>query len=572
MPIDSITLEIVANRLEEIQRLMKQRLFRTGYSTILRESFDGSAGLTTADGRLIGASGASFHTIPYTRFVSWIIAHFGPDDIHPGDAFISNDPYKGGVAHTPDFGAAMPIFVDGKLVAFCTSMGHKPDVGGLAPSTASSAARSIFHEGIIVPPVKLYDRGVLNQALSSVLANNSRAPRLLLGDIEGQVGCMRVGAQLFERLCGEFSVDLVQEAMEALIVSSAKRLKARFLEIADGEAEVERWLDEDGASDRPIRVKLKLTKRGSDLRLDFSQSDPQCEGPANTVEQSVRASAIGAVLAFFDHLIPINDGVIRSIDIEVGRGRVVSPQWPAPVNSYTPGCLVVFNATAQALGQLAPERAFGDSGVALGGLGFGFSQPRAPDAAVQYEILPTGLGGTSKQDGAPMVFVGMIYETVQPIEIVETEYPIRMRDFSVRCDSGGAGEHRGGVGFCREWELLSDCHLLSRLSGRKFSAQGVLGGEAPPTARTVINPGRPDERLIAGLEQVHLKAGDVVRVEQSGGGGWGDPRHRSDQAVLDDVANGFVSTESAGRIYARPVERDALGRYAIARPPAQGPV
>lgn len=567
MSIDPVTLEIIANRLDEIQQVMKQRLFRTGYSTILRESFDGSAGLTTADGRLIGASGASFHTVPYSRLVQWVVKNFGPDDIHPGDAFIANDPYKGCSAHTPDLGSAAPVFVDGKLVAFCTSMGHKPDIGGIAPSTASAASRSIYHEGLLVPPVKLYERGVVNAGVRSLLANNSRTPELLMGDIEGQVGCTRVGAQLLEELCRKYSVATVSQAFELLMDSAEKRLRLGLAGLPDGVCETENWLDTDGAGSPPIRIHVRVTKKGDSIDVDLTQSDSQRVGPANAVEQVCKAGVIGAVLAFVDHTIPLNDGVMRAIPVKTGSGLCVSPISPAPVNSYVPTVHILFNCVTQALGQLCPERAFADSGMGLGGFGFGY-QSQGGESRVEYELLETALGGTSEGDGASMVFAVMIYQTVEPIEIVETEFPVFIREFSVRCDSAGAGEHRGGLGYCREWEVLEDCTFSSRTSHRKFGASGIAGGKAPRLSRTILNPGRKDEKVLEGLVQIQLKAGDRIRVEQSGGGGWGDPRRRSAGAVLADVQDGYVSAESAATDYGRTVVRQADGTYAVAQAPA----
>jgi N-methylhydantoinase B len=562
MELDAVTLEIIASRFDEIQQIMKQRLFRTGYSNILRESFDGSSGLTSRDGRLIGASGVSFHTVPYSRMVKWILAHYGIDEIFPDDTFISNDPYKGCVAHTPDVAVATPVFVEGRLVAFCTSMGHKPDVGGIAPSTSSALSRSIFHEGLVVPPVKLYERGQICEGVQRILANNSRTPDLLIGDIEGQVGCTRVGARLMQDLCGRYSAAQVELAMEMLLDSAEARLRHALAALPDGEASAENWLDGDGASDNPVKVHVLLRKSGDNISIDLRGSDPQTLGPANSVEQACRAAATGAVLGFVDHTIPFNDGVFRAISIETGEGLCVSPRFPSPVNSYIPTCHILYNCVAQALGQLCPERAFADSGLGCGGVGFGYPQANGP-TRVQYEVIETALGGTPTGDGASMVFAVMIFQSIEPIEIVETEYPVRIDDFSVRIDSGGAGLHRGGLAYCRQWRVLSEAQFSSRTSHRRFGASGIAGGGAPPPARTILNPGEPDETILPGLVQVALKPGDVVRLEQSGGGGWGDPRKREPQALLDDVADGYVSIESAAQAYGRQIIRGPDGRFAF---------
>jgi len=562
MAIDPILLEVIANRLDEIQQVMKHRLFHTGYSTILRESFDGSAGLVTPDGRLIGASGMTTHTGPYARMVQNIVARHGRN-IHPGDAFITNDPYRGGSSHTPDVGVVAPVFVDGELVVFCTSFGHKPDIGGIAPSSASAASRSIFHEGLLLPPVKLYVRGELNDGVRAIIENNSRTPELLMGDIEGQVGCTRIGADLIEGLCRQYGSATLREAIDQLLQSSEVRLRHGLAALPDGETEAENFLDSDGETDRPVRIHVKLTKQGERITLDFSGSDPQTAGPANAVVQVVRAAAAGAVVAFVDHTIPYNDGIFQAVEMICPEGRVIHPVWPAPCNSYIPATHLVFNVVTAALGRLMPERAVAESGLGLGAIAFSYPATRTGESYVQYDIVETALGATGLSDGASMTFPMMIMETVQPIEIIESEFPVRVRNFGIRPDSAGAGRQRGGLGFVREYEVLQDSHFMSRLSQRRFSAAGTAGGGAPLPSSSVYNPGRADERVLKGLDQVPMRAGDVIRLEQSGGAGLGDPAEREPQKLLDDVADGYVSAEAAARHYGVRVARDGHGHWQI---------
>ncbi|MES2980396.1 MAG: hydantoinase B/oxoprolinase family protein [Pseudomonadota bacterium] len=562
MSLDPITLEIIANRFDEIQRIMKHRLFRTGYSTILRESFDGGAGLTDADGHVIGASGMAIHTRPYARLVQGVLASHGKDDIHEGDVFFSNDPYRGGTAHSPDMAVATPVFIDGKLMAFCASIAHKPDVGGLAPGSASPASRSIFHEGIIVPPCKLFERGQLNQSVRRILENNSRTPKLLMGDLLGQVGCTRIGAQLLHELCTREGMDTLVQAMEQLITSSEKRLRDAMARIPDGEVSVESFLDGDGVVEQPIRIALKATKGGDSITLDFTGSAPQTAGPANVVPQAIEAAAIAGLLSAVDHTITNNEGVYRAIEFILPKGSVVNPDWPAPVNSYIPSSHLVFNAVIQVIGTLMPAKAAADSGLGLGALALGFAASDQHAAHVHYEITLTATGGTARSDGCSAFMPMINMESVQPIEVVESECPVRVTDFSMLRDSCGAGLHRGGVGVRREFELLEDAQIVSRLSQRRSGAKGLGGGHAPMTSRTVVNEGG-QERSLPGLIQFGLKAGDRIRIEQSGGGGWGDPRARDPLSVLRDVEDGVVSQEAARRDYGVVLRRGDHGELVV---------
>jgi N-methylhydantoinase B len=553
MAIDPITLEVIANRLEEIQRIMRQRLFRTGYSTILRESFDGGTGMTDGTGRVVGASGMTIHTRPYGRFVSGILAAYRTDEIREGDVFLSNDPYRGGVTHSPDMAVGTPVFMDGKLTAFCTSIAHKPDIGGLAPGTVSPASRSIFHEGLLVPPCKLVDRGEVVDAVRRILENNSRTPKLLIGDLFGQVGCTRIGAQLLQELGNREGRETIIAVIDQLIDSSEHRLRTALARLPDGEATAENFLDGDGVAERPIRIAVRVIKQGESITLDFTGTEAQTQGPANAVVQVVEAAAIAGVLGVVDYTITNNEGVRRPIDFVLPAGTVVNPVSPAPVNSYIPTIHLVYNAVMEAIGKLAPERAVADTGVGLGAMTFGYAQGREGRGYVHYEIPVTGLGGTAESDGCPSVTPVINLESVQPIEVVESEFPVRITDFSMWPDSAGAGLHRGAIGLRREFEFLEDTQFVSRLSQRRHGARGIAGGKPPPVARTVLIESDGAQRDLPGLVQLQLRKGDRIRIEQPGGGGWGDPRKRPAEDVRRDVEDGVVSVESARRDYGRVV-------------------
>ena len=562
MSLDPITLEIIANRFDEIQRIMKHRLFRTGYSTILRESFDGGAGLTDHAGRVIGASGMSIHTRPYAYFVSGILSAYGTQGVEEGDVFFSNDPYHGGVAHSPDMAVATPVFVQGELIAFCTSIAHKADVGGLAPGSASPASRSIFHEGILVPPCKLYERGRLVDSVKRILENNSRTPKLLLGDLFGQVGCTRIGAQLVQELSVREGKATILEVIEQLIDSAERRLREALKRIPDGEAKAESFLDGDGVVERPIRIALKATKLGDSITLDFTGCDAQTAGPANTVVQAVEAAAIAGLLSAVDHTITNNEGVLRPVRFILPEGTVVNPKSPAPVNSYIPTSHLVFNAVMEVMGTLVPGNAAADSGLGLGGMALGYAATREGGSYVHYEITLTGTGGTARSDGCSAIMPMLNLESVQPIEIVESEFPVRITDFSMLTDSCGPGQHRGGVGVRREFEMLEDAQLVSRMSQRRHGSKGLAGGKGPPVSRTVLSA-VGGVRDLPGLIQLPMKAGERVRIEQSGGGGWGDPRKRDPEAVLRDVDDGVVSMDSARRDYGVLLARKPTGALYI---------
>ena len=247
--------------------------------------------------------------------------------------------------------------------------------------------------------------------------------------------------------------------------------------------------------------------------------------------------------------------LLSHVDYEIGRTHFV--------NSYIPTSHLVFNSVVSALGKLAPDRAVADSGLGLGAVTFGHEATRTGENHVQYEICSSALGGTAEGDGASLIFPMIIFETVQPVEILESEFPVRVRRYDVRKDSGGPGEHRGGLAWVREYEVLGDCHFISRLSQRKFGARGSAGGNAPPLAIVTYNPGKRNERLLAGLDEVQMSPGDIIRIEQSGGGGWGDPHRREAEHVIEDVRNDYVSTQSAKDNYGLVIRRDHSRKYQL---------
>jgi len=551
MSLDPITTEVVLNRLREIAATMEHALYHSGYSPILRESQDGTAGLTDASGRAIVVSGGlQYHSLPYYHAVQGVLGRYPATTMRDGDSFIVNDPYKGGNPHVPDFVAVTPVFYRAEIVAFAVSVAHKADVGGLVPGSSGAAAREIFHDGLLLPPVRYWTTDGVNEAVEAIIRNNSRVPDSVLGDLRGQIGCTRLGAERLRALADEYGVETVTAATSELLRVTAGRLRAEIAAWPDGTAEAEGFLDHDGADkDTPVRIHVRVTKRGDRLTLDFSGSSDQTRGPVNANTPTTQAMSLLAVLAATDPTIPMNAGLMEAVEFSIPPRKVVSPQFPATVNLYFPTSHVVYTCVLAALGQLNPARAVAPSGFGTGAIAVGYPRSRSGKPMVQYELMTTSLGGTSRNDGASIVLAMNHYTPSTPVEILESEYPLLVRRFDFRRDSAGAGLHRGGVGYVREYEFLDDCILTVRTSNQRFGAWGLLGGKGPRTSRTVVNPDGPDREDLGILETRQMKPGTVVRWEQSGGGGYGNPLERPVEAVVEDVENGYVSPESAAADY-----------------------
>ena len=557
MSLDPVTAEVLRNRLRETVAAMAHALFHSGYSPILRESQDGTAGLCDAGGRVIMVGGGlQYHSLLYSMAVGNVLESYPAAEMRDGDSFLSNDPYLAGNSHVPDTVIATPVFYRGEIVAFGVSVAHKADMGGLVPGSSGAAAREIFHDGLLLPPVRFATEAGLNREVEAILRNNSRVPDMVMGDLRGQLGATRLGAERLRGLCDEYGVGVVIEAMDGLLRRTTRRLRSEIENWPDGAFEAEGRLNHDGDDrSKPVRIHVRARKSGSRLTLDFSATDAQAAGPVNTPEPTARAVSLLAVLAVSDPSIPMNSGAFDAVDFVMPPGRIVSPQRPATVNHYFPTSHLVYSCVLAALGRFNPARAVAPSGLGTGAIAVGYAEGRAGKRTVQYELMITALGGTNDNDGAAIILPMIHYVPGTPVEVVETEYPARVRRFDVLADSAGAGRHRGGTGFVREYEFLTDCILTARVSNHRYGAWGVFGGKSPRPSRTVIRSNGAEEQLDV-LETRRIRAGAVVSLEQSGGGGYGDPLRRPPEAVLDDVRNGYVSAQAAAEVYGVVIAED----------------
>ena len=558
---DPVTTEIVTYRLAEVAASMEHALYHAGYSPILRESRDGTAGLTDATGRvLMVGGGLQFHTLPYAQAVRCVTERFPVARMRAGDSYIVNDPYLCGNSHVPDMVAVTPSFHRGRIVGFGVSIAHKSDVGGLVPGSSGAGSREIFHDGLRLPPVLFESAdGGVNAAVEDIIRTNSRTPEIVIGDLRGQVGATRLGAERLAALCDEYGAATIEAVMESIISGTARRLDAEIALLPDGESSCQGYLDHDGADlDTPVCIAVAVRKSGRRLTIDFTGSAGQTAGPVNLTPWTARSVALLAVMAATDPSIPVNSGLLEPVDFVLPEASVVNPSFPATVNLYFPTAVMVYTCVLSAMGKLNPARAVAPSGMVTGAISLGYAATADSRAKVQYELALTGLGGSAGQDGTPIVTPINHFTAGSPIEIVESEYPVIVRRYEMWRDSAGAGRHRGGVGYIREFEVLADCSLTLRSAGHQHAAWGVEGGAAPATSCTVINPGSSDERRIGPIATTRLKAGDILHVARSGGGGYGPPHERDPQAVLADVLDGYVSPTAARDVYRVVIDPERL--------------
>jgi N-methylhydantoinase B len=555
--VDPITLQVIQARLAGIVQEMQNSLFRTGYSTIIRESQDASCALLNTTGEVVAQHVVlPLHMGAFPACADAILKAFPANEIEAGDAFIINHPYLGGSPHAPDMGVLTPIFYQGEWVGFAANMAHKSDIGGTVPGSGSGNAREIYQEGLHLPPVKYMLRLRPVKEIEALIAANSRTAALVIGDLRGQVGAARLGERRMSELMERYGKATVLESTDLLSDYTESRIRRTIAAWPNGESEAESFVDHDGIDlTRPIRIHVKVEKAGDKLHFDFTGSSDQTQGPANIRPPLVRAACAYCLVALVDRFLPINQGLNRVIDATFRPGSVVDPRFPGAVNTYMPTALTVAEAVLKALASFAPDkRIAGGSGSAA--LVLGGRDSRTDRAFVHYEIFSGGTGARPGKDGVSATAFHLSNCKTAPIEIIESEFPTRVERFEMVADSGGAGTWRGGLGFVRDYRILADDVRFSmRTDKHAIAPFGISDGQAGGRGACLVNPGAAEAKSLPSRFGDHrLRKGDLVRVLRPGGGGLGDPYRRPVAMVLEDVRQRYVSVERAENDYGVALE------------------
>ncbi len=547
--IDAITTEVLRNKVAGLVDEMHYHFYRSGYSTIIRESRDFSCVILDRDGRLITAPPMFFHGTVYRHFCRRVLEVFG-NSMRPGDVFVSNHPYDAGLPHVSDMGFVAPIFAGQELIGFSGSIAHKADVGGTMPGSTSATATEIYHEGLLLPPVRIMAAGEPCFDIERLILANSRQPELVAGDIGAQVAATRMGVARMEELAVRFGAGVVMEAFAAILKGAADELAAEIAKLPEGSASAEGFMDTDGIElDRMIRMAVTVTVKDGRVKFDFSKSDAQAKGPINLRPSMVEACCFYSLVGCLGPDLQFNDGCRDVVDFAYAPGTITNATAPAPVSSYQMANLKLVDVILEALAHFRPERAVANAGSS-GALGINWGAGARPgQASLQYEILGSAYGGGFGHDGASCTATHLSNLHVTPIEILESEFPCRVTAFELIPDSGGPGEYRGGLSFRRAYELLADGTVIRRYDRAKCPPQGIDGGKAGRASRFVIKVGTPEERVTPASGRFELKAGDRLYLELAGGGGYGDPAKRDRERIKRDIAEGYVTAEAARKDY-----------------------
>src|SRR5213080_2265552 len=550
MHIDAVDLEVVKASLSGIVQEMQNSLFRTGFSTIVRESQDASCALMNANGEVVAQHVVlPLHIGAFPACCGAVIKEFS-GTIAEGDAFLINHPYEGGSPHAPDMCVISPVFREGALFGFCGSIAHKSDIGGPVPGSCSGQARETFNEGLHLPAVR-YQRGFKPIGdIDRIIGANSRTPELVLGDIRGQLGADRLGERRLNELAAKYGKQKVLACFDRLFEISETRLRQTFAEWKDGRFEAERFVDDDGVDlEKPVRIHVIVNKKGDRIHFDFSGSADQTKGPANVRPPLVQAACAYCLISLIDPHTFVSQGLLRAFSITAREGSVLNPRFPAPVNTYNPTIHALVDAIFDAMSHIVPGKARADGSgsrsIILGG-----RNTYTGKGYVQYEIIAGGAGARPGKDGASGITVNQSNAKIAPIEIIESEFPTRITRFELIADSGGAGEFRGGLGIRREYLNLADARFSIRSMKHSIPPNGCAGGNTGRAGDIWINPERAAaRRLPTRYADYPLRAGDTFRLDTPGGGGYGDPLAREAERVLADVCEGVLSKEAAERDY-----------------------
>ncbi len=556
--LDPITLELIHSKVTSIVEEMRVVLFHSGYSTVLRESEDGSAGLLDAHLRTVAVSKKlPLHFGSFSAIAEHLERFYRPEELEDGDVILFNHPYAGNVTHPSDTVTLMPVFVDGALVAYTATLAHKPDLGG---PRGLAVARDLWEEGLVIPPVKYYVRGKVNREIEQLVAANSRIPVETLGDLRGQVASCRVGARRTQELCARFGRATVAAGCEELMNRVAGRLRDALKALPDGTHEAEGVLDHDLIDfDRPLRVHLVVSKQGGEILFDFSGSDEQAQGPVNAVPALIKNTCYFGLMAITDANLPFNHGFVEVVQARFREGTIVCPRPGAAVSYYVPLAYLASDVVLKALGEFCPDKAVGSAGGG-GAIRLLGTAPASRRRWMLMELLDTALGATSRRDGVSLIHgtLGVGQFRPGPIEIHETEFPVRITRFDVRSDSGGPGKFRGGLGCIRDYQVLEETMMPVR------GTKGSLRSKVPPWGVFGGLPARVGTIWVNGVEvpertrEVILKPGDVARVEMNAGGGYGDPFDRDPELVLGDVLDGYVTLQGASEDYGVVIDPTTL--------------
>ncbi len=546
---DPIEFELFKNALFGAADEMALTVFRTTYSGVLKDNMDYSTALFDGDGVLV-AQGLTLpgHLGSMPTAIASVTSAFA-GRIYPGDIFILNDPFRGGM-HLPDIFIFKPIFPGrGRCIAWAGAVCHHTDVGGRVPGSNASDSTEIYQEGLRIPPLKLYERGERNETLFALIESNVRVPVKVFGDLRAQLAACHIAEQALHELAARYGEAKLAQYMTELVDYAERMTRAAISDLPDGVYDFLDHIDDDGIDvGRPIPLKVTITKAGDRIAVDWTGSSPQVKGAINNTLSYTKSASYCAIRSILPQNIPTNEGVFRAISVTAPEGTIANMVLPGACAARGLTGFRMVDCMFGALAKMLPDQVFaasdgGNTGVSIGG----WHRDRTPFIYVDFTCCAWGARPYADGlDGNSHIYANM---ASQPIEVTESEQPLQITAYEFIQDAMGPGRFRGGAPFRREYRLLAEEAILQVRSDRHaFRPFGLYGGGPGRPSMNYLNPDRNPEPLPSKLTMT-MRRGDLFRHEVAGGGGWGDPLERDPALVLRDVLNEFVSPDAAREDY-----------------------
>ncbi|MGI6853599.1 hydantoinase B/oxoprolinase family protein [Mesorhizobium sp. 1B3] len=551
MLLDAVELEIVSRKLSAVTDEMYFAIQRASRSAYVKEAADFATAILDLDGNVFAyPPSASFAFLVDCNFKTTIDA---VPDVEPGDVIVTNDPYRsaGLATHLPDVNLIRPLFYRGRLAAYAWSFVHCADIGGAVPSSMSPALTEIFQEGLRIPPMKLFRGGEQNDDLIELIRMNSRVPDITVADLRAMAGALALGEARLAEVIDQIGEDAFRRNVRDIQDYAEKRARDILRQIPDGDYDFWDYMDDDLVSRIPVRIRVRMSVRDGHVRLDLSGTDPQVKTSYNVPSAGRRMYWLTFRLTGFITAqapdIPKNAGIYRNISVINPPGTVLHAEFPDAVNLRASAPYRLFDSVGGALIKAVPDLMPAATGGTM--VPFAFAET-LDDGSRKVEVvqpLKAGMGAMRGRDGVDARDNSLNNMRNHPLETVEGHSALVVTEYDIRPDSGGPGKWRGGAGQMITIRSATDSGVVVArgMERLRFPPFGIFGGCAGATLGAIFNRGRPDERMIAKIHELHLAKGDTLTLLMPGGGGYGDPFKRDAGLVLDDVLDGFVTLQSA---------------------------
>lgn len=555
--VDPVTFEVVKNALGSMVDEMALIVMRTAHSGVVKDALDYSTAFCDRSGQMI-AQGLtiSMHLGSFPGAVESILRTYA-GRIDPGDAFIMNDPYGSGGIHLPDIYVIKPVFVDGQVEAFACTVAHHTDVGGIVPGSNASTATEIYQEGLRLPTLKLFERGVPSEAIFAIVESNVRVPKKVLGDLRAQISAATTGERAYLDLVRRYGVETLRVYTDALLDYSERLAREEIRALPNGTYHFTDYIDHDSVDPDPVVFQVAVTVEDDHLIVDFAGTSPQVRGGINSPLPFTKSAVYAAVRLVMDPSIPTSAGYFRTVEVRAEEGTVVHPVLPGACGARGISGFRIMDAVQGALAQAVPDRVWadGEGGNSIVSLG-GYDARRRP--FVYVDLISGARGAGAWGDGPEGVPHPGSNNANTPVELIEAEYPLRFEQYGLVPDSGGAGQFRGALAQVRELRFLGDAATLQlRSDKRRFPPYGLQQGAPGTPSSYVLNPGVED-RVLPTIGMAPIRRGDVLRHQLAGGGGWGDPLDRDPEQVRADVVDEKLTIPYVRDVYGVVVDAATL--------------